>query len=452
MTPFGTIALLLTLFCAAFLALGTGAVYSTFGMCLLATALLLPIACSVRFRRDLGSLVLSSLASRQVVVSLIVFWVLPYYAGRNSADASWYDSQAAGLADLIRAGAWSEIHIGLGSDVVSFLTALMYLPFGPSPEGVVVVSGLVGFIGSLLFVAAAWVSLPENRLRGYAAFVLLLPSILFWSSLFGKDSFIFCGLGICAFAVARWLKYGRWGDLLGIAIGLGAVYAFRPHIALAVALSLTLVEGVRRRQRGAGAKSIAVLALLVPTLIGGVAAVSEFTGVAEVSQESVAARINQQGLETVGGESTVETRASVGIGGFITQLPSGIFRLLFRPFPWEARTIFMFVAALDNLVLIAILIANRSTIMDTLRHLRTQPFALFSCALALLLMMIFSTIPNLGLLARQKTQITPFLYVLAFSGNRREKRHPQSFIEKDSGRGGRRMAPVVVDNAVDSAA
>src|SRR5271157_804582 len=143
-------------------------------------------------------------------------------------------------------------------------------------------------------------------------------------------------------------------------------------MALAVALSLTLVEVVRRRQRGSGAKSIAVLALLVPMLISGVSAVRDFTGVGEVSRESVAARINQQGLETTEGGSTVETRASVGLSGFITQLPSGIFRLLFRPWPWEAKTLFMFVAALDNLVLLAILITMRSSIMDTLKHLRTQ--------------------------------------------------------------------------------
>jgi len=394
---------------------------ATLGLSLLATAVLVPTACSVRLRRDLNSLVFSSLLWRLLVVSLVALWILPYYAARDSTDIVYYDIQAGHIADLIRAGAWSEIHLSVGSDIVSFVTALLYVPFGPTPGGMTFLSGLLGFIGSLYFVAAAVVALESSRVRGYAMFVLLLPSIVFWSTLFGKDSWVFCGLGICAFGIARWLKFGQWTDFLKTLIGVGVVYTFRPHIALAVTLGLALTTVVCRERRSPRSvtKSVAVLLLLAPMMVFIWQAVSDMTGVTVVSRKSAVAEISQRGAGNKGGGSDVTTTETEGQLGFISQLPAGAVRLLFRPWPWEATSLFMFVAALDNIILIAVLLAKWRNVSDTLRHLRTQPFAFFCVVLTIQLIVMFSTIPNLGLLMREKTQVTPFLYLLAFSGNRR---------------------------------
>jgi hypothetical protein len=401
---------------------------ATLGLSLLATAVLLPIACSVRLRRDLNSLVFSSLLWRLLVISFVALWILPYYAARDSADAVWYDIQAGHIADLIRAGAWSEIHLSVGSDMVSFVTALLYLPFGPTPSGMTFLSGLLGFIGSLYFVAAAAVALQSSRLRGYAAFVMLVPSIVFWSTLFGKDSWVFCGLGICAFGIARWLKFSQWTDFLKILIGVGVVYAFRPHIALTVTLGLALTTVVCRERNSPRSvtKSVTVLLLLAPMMLFIWQAVSDMTGVTEVSRDSAVTEISQRGAGNKGGGSEVTTTETEGIQGFVSQLPAGAVRLLFRPWPWEATSLFMFVAALDNIILIVVLLVKWRDVLDSLRHLRTQPFAFFCVALAIQLIVMFSTIPNLGLLMREKTQLTPFLYLLAFSGNRKAVRRRKS--------------------------
>jgi hypothetical protein len=397
------------------------AIVATLGVALLATAVLVPIACSIRLRQDLNSLVFSSLLWRLLVISLVGLWILPYYAARDSADAVWYDSQAVYLMKVILAGGWSQIPLNVGSDMVTVITALLYLPFGPTVGGLTFLSGLLGFIGSLYFVAAAAVALPSSRLRGYAMFVLLLPSIVFWSTLFGKDSWVFCGLGICAFGIARWLQFGQWTDLPTTLIGLGVLYAFRPHIALSVtlALALTTIACRARKSRRSATKSVIVLLFLAPMMIFIWRAVSDMAGVSELSRESMVNRISQQGRETTAGGSTVVTTETEGLRGFITELPNGAVRLLFRPWPWEATSPFMFVAALDNIALLTVLLVNRRNVLDTLRHLRAQPFAFFCVALVIQLIVAFSAIPNLGLLVREKTQVTPFLLFLAFSGNAR---------------------------------
>lgn len=411
--------ILAAMFAALGLSLLGGDMLGTLGLSLTATAFLVPIACSVRLRRNVDSLVVPSLLWRLLAIGLVAKWILPYYAARASADATYYDSQAADVAELIRAGAWSEIHIHVGSDMVAFVTALLYLPFGVTPSGITFLSGLVGFVGSICFVGAAAVSLQGSRLRGYAIFVMMLPSIVFWSTLFGKDSWVYCGLGVSALGIAQWLKHHRWTSFLKALIGLGLVAAFRPHVALATVLALALTTLVSRERNAprAATKSVTVLLLLAPMTTFIWLGVRYTTGLKEVSQQSMFDRVTQQGRTTEAGGSTVAANQIEGQTDFFSQLPAGTVRLLFRPWPWEARSFFMFLAGLDNAILIGVLVVKRHDLMDSLRHLRTRPFALFSIVLAIQLILVFSTIHNLGLLMRQKTQITPFLYMLAFSGN-----------------------------------
>jgi len=249
----------------------------------------------------------------------------------------------------------------------------------------------------------------------------MLPSLVFWSSLFGKESWVFFGLGISSLGIAQWFRYRKWSGLLKALIGLIAVCLFRPYVALAAALAFALTTFVSRERNKplSVTKTVTVLLLMAPLMYFMWQSVSSMTGVTELSEESIVGRIADQGVNTrLGGGSDVATTEVHGTREFLVQLPVGAVRLLFRPFPWEASSPSMYLAALDNLILIGILVVKRHNMMDTLRHLKTRPFACFCVVLSIGLTVIFSTIPNLGLLMREKTQITPFLYVLAFSGNR----------------------------------
>ncbi len=406
-------------------------ILSAFGLSLAGTITLVPIAYYLRSRRELNNLFLNGFALRLGAVVVVALIILPYYAARNSADASYYDTQAGLIADQIRAGAWWQIDLRAGTEMVSFVTALLYIPFGPSSAGMTFISGLLGFVGSLCFVGAAAESLPLKRLKQYAIFVMMLPSVVFWSTLFGKDSWVFFGLGISALGTAQWLRYRRWGGAAKMLIGFGITFAFRPYVALIVVLSLaftTFFASERHRLHSplSVIKSVFVLVLLIPLTLFMWKGVSQLTGVTEVSEESIVGRISQQGSQTkLGGGSDVDSTEIQGTGGFVRQLPEGAIRLLFRPWPWEATSFFMFVAALDNLVLIIVLVARRRNLMNAFRNIRTLPYQFFCLLCAIGLTIVFSTISNLGLLMREKTQVTPFLYVLAFSGERERKRKPQ---------------------------
>jgi len=234
------------------------------------------------------------------------------------------------------------------------------------------------------------------------------------------------GFGVGSLGVAQWLKYRRWSGFVKALLGLGIAFAFRPYVALAAVLSLVAATlGCRARYTPIAAiKSIAVMVVMLPVLAYMWQGVSLQSGVTEISGASFVDRISSQGAgNNTGGGSEVSTDEIHGIGQFVTQLPEGAIRLLFRPWPWEATSFFMFVAALDNIALMVVLIARRRTLMKSLRQVRTQPYAFYCLLLTLGLTAIFSTIPNLGLAMRQKTQITPFLYFLAFTGDKETQRH-----------------------------
>jgi hypothetical protein len=404
----------------------------TLGLSLIAIAVLVPVAYSIRLPREVQSLLLKGFILRLAAIGIVALLILPYYAARNSADVTYYDFQAGNVADMIRAGEWWQINLNAGSDTVSLITGLLYLPFGPTAGGMTFLSGLLGFVGSLCFVGAAATSLQGRPLKGYTIFVMMLPSILFWSTIFGKDSWVFFGLGLGSFGIAKWLKHRTWSGLLKALVGIGVVGAFRPHIALAIILSLALTTLVSRERKArlSGTKSIVVLVLLVPLMFFMWRGVSYLTGISEVSEESIVGRITDQGVYTrAGGGSDVATTEIHSTREFISQLPTGAVRLLFRPFLWEATSPFMFLAALDNLILIGVLVVKHHNVVDTLRHLRTRPFAFYCFVLSIELAVIFSTVPNLGLLMRQKTQITPLLYVLAFSEDRKTARRRMAVLQ-----------------------
>jgi len=402
---------------------GGNSLAASFWLSLLAVLVLVPVAYSFRSSRGMDSLVLKGFLLRLLAICIVALYILPFYAAKQSADAVVYDSQAEAVADQMRAGDWAQIDFRAGSEMVWCVTALLYLPFGPSAAGMTVVSGLLGFVGSLCFVGAAAETLPLKRLRQYAIFVMMLPSLVFWSTLFGKDSWVFLGLGVSALGMAQWLRHQRWSSAVKMLFGLGIVFAFRPYVALAVVLSLVLTALVSRERSAPLSvfKTIPVLVVLAPMMFFMWQSVSRMTGVTEISESSIVGRISEQGVQLkTGGGSEVNTTDIHGGRSFLLHLPEGAVRLLFRPWPWEAKSFFMFVAALDNIVLVVVLVARRRNVVNSLRTIRTQPYPFFCVALTMILTLLFSTTPNLGLSMRQKTQITPFLYFLAFSEDRKK--------------------------------
>jgi hypothetical protein len=216
---------------------------------------------------------------------------------------------------------------------------------------------------------------------------------------------------------------GFWHFLTGFSI----IAIIRPHIALmlAIAMAGAYFWGVTRTARGSVPMKILRVTILVAIIAGLYPLTLSFLGLSgTASTESMEEfmRANGEANARAGG-SVVEVQVAPGLGGMIRALPRGVVRVLLEPFPWEVRNVNSALAAAENLFIAALLISYSRRIMVIFRAIARVPYFLFSSFLTVGLLLLFSFLPNLGLLSRQRVQMLPFLFgvlVAPASSRRRE--------------------------------
>ena len=86
--------------------------------------------------------------------------------------------------------------------------------------------------------------------------------------------------------------------------------------------------------------------------------------------------------------------------------------ILFEPYPWEVANIAQFLVSLENFVLLGLLILGLKQFAKNMARIRTDYVLAVSLFAAIGLLVILSPLANIGLIARQKIQLLPFLMIL----------------------------------------
>ncbi len=379
-----------------------------------------------RRSRPLSGLLPPAVAWHCVIWAFVTFWMLPAYSAMSSADAFGYHNDGMSVARLIHAGAWGEISLQLGSDTMPFVTGLLYAPFGGDIYGMLFFSAVLGLCAGLYFCLAFSLWTAPAQARKYSMIVLFLPSFAMWTSSYGKDSWIALGLGLAAYGYSLSLKARSLKGLWYLGLGVGIVTLIRPHIAVVLAMSMAFAYlwGLTRSLRGSiFTKAITVVLLI--SLLGFLASVAfgflGLLGADNFSADSVAdmAETRQQG--NAEGGSAVEIETAPGVSGTLRAFPRGIVRVLFEPFPWEVHNFNAGLAAMENLFILLFALSGARQARGLLRTI-AHPYLLYSWILTLTLLLMFSSIPNLGLLSRQRVQLLPFLFAPLVAAKGLEKR------------------------------
>jgi hypothetical protein len=221
---------------------------------------------------------------------------------------------------------------------------------------------------------------------------------------------LFC-LGIVAYGAARIFTYQRYGFLIA-ALGLWATAMVRPHVTLIVFLALA-VGYILRPARGS-TSTVAPLRKLIGIgvlIIVGALVVSRtqsFFGVENLdtgTADQIVADV--EGQTAQGGSEFETTRPSTPL-----QYPGAVVSVLFRPFPFEASSGAAMFAALEGVLLI-LLLCNPRRLRTLPRAFARRPYVAFSVTFAALFVYGFAAVSNFGILVRQRTQVLPFVLVLA---------------------------------------
>jgi hypothetical protein len=296
---------------------------------------------------------------------------LVYRLYGDGSDAHAYDIGARAIAERLRSGTVRGVvtlartvpfdtgrRPPVGTNAIRLAGGAVYAVTGSSSRCGFVVFSWMGFWGLYLFGRALRIAVPEHRARGYARLVFL-PSVVFWTSMIGKEAWMVFSLGLGSVGVARTLVGPRRVGVPLALAGAGLAAAARPH---------------------------------TPAMLG-----PGFGAALEADTERTAV-----------GASRFDPPALRGP----RDLPRVAASVLFRPHPLEAHNASAVASAVEGAAVVALSIVRVRWIATALATAPRRPYVGFSLASTGILVAMLARMSNLGLLARQRVPVMPFYLVL----------------------------------------
>lgn len=383
------------------------------GLVLVGALLLLTVLVVLysRLPRTLKVLFVAAIALRVVGAAArygVLFWfydgvgdaVEYFHYGTRYADAVW-QLEFFRLTDPVE---WMRRTLW-GTQFLAFASAAVLTIIGPTMFGEFLAFSLLGFGGVVFFALAFRRAYPDVPLARYARWAWLFPSLWFWPSSVGKEALVLLGVGM---TVAGYLGDGRrisWALLIA---GVALTFAVRPEAAGILMVSAVVAQGLSLTVgRWTPAKLLQGVAIAAVGLAGIVYA-ARHVGLASLELDAVAEYVSTDAGRRVGGGSSIEA-VDVGIAG----VPLAIVNIFFRPFVWEARNPMMALSALEVLALWTLVWYRRRNVLHVLRNWRSDRLL----RLAVSFIVLYSVglgmmVTNLGIIARQRIFLFPFLFLL----------------------------------------
>jgi hypothetical protein len=387
--------------------------YNQFGATLVALFLLvatLPLARHAARAENWPGL--STLLMAAMVLRLggaLARYLVAYGLYGGVADASTYQTVATHNYQAFR-----HLHVfwpntSVYHNVVPWADTVLYTFAGPTELGSFFAFAWLNFLGCYFFFRAFSIAFPEGDRRRYAFLVLLLPSLIYWPSSLGKEGWMMLALGLASYGLARSLA-GRFGGYTTLLAGLGGMLLVRPHLAL-IFLPAALLSMVLRRGAPGGRRPLArVIGVLVIVLVSllVVGKVQSYFGIKNLDVQSVTKELNTTRQQTAEGNSAFSPPNAQSPLGY----PEAAVTVLFRPFPFEARSSTVLVSSGEGLLLLGLSVASWRRLRRLPYFLVRNPYVLFSVVYCALFILAFANFSNFGILARERTQMLPMALVL----------------------------------------
>lgn len=240
--------------------------------------------------------------------------------------------------------------------------------------------------------------------------VLLLPSVLLWSSGVMKEPLLVFGLGVYVYA----LSHFRWNAKQVLLLFAGAwlilVVKFYVLVCLLPATAAFLWSRNANSIRTIAAKYVAVLLLLslvVFALPRIFSVKSPLTMLANKQEHAV-----KEATYFKAG-SAVDIPSVTDEWSLLKAVPAGLRNVGLRPYLWECKNPLMLLSGLETLLILVLLLAGLA--LFGRQHISTYSLFLFLLFSSLLYFALIGvTTPVLGNLVRYKAPMLP-LFVFAFA-------------------------------------
>ncbi len=337
----------------------------------------------------------------------------------NPADAIVYNQEGARLAMSFRRLEFIHVDVGVGAPVpgtgsLRYLAGLGHLFTDSNFFGTTMIFTFIGFWGCWLLYRAFVIALPDGDRRRYCRFVMLWPSILYWPSSIGKDSWMLVTIALAALGAAKILTRNRGGWIL-LVLGLGGASLVRPHVALLVFVAMLVAFLVGRRNTRVMPGTVSLSGItkavgIAVLLVGGALlapATAHFLKIDDLSTSSLSTALTQTQAQTNQGNSAYHAVNPNSPLGY----PEAVFTVLFRPLPGEVRSASGLVTSAEAFALLLLVIVGWRRIVGAFTRLRSEAYTTFALSYLAMFAYAFSAISNFGILARERVQVLPFLFV-----------------------------------------
>jgi hypothetical protein len=355
-------------------------------------------------------------------------YAVAYVVYNGQADAERYNLFAAHNFRAWREGQiafeWNDAR---GTKAMELITTALYTVTGPTTLAAFFVYASFAFWGAYLMYRAFRVALPDGNHTRYAALVLFLPSMLFWPSSIGKESWLMLFVGVTALGAAKFFAHERGAYAL-LAAGAVGASLIRPHVAVLLFASLLVAQLFRP----ATSQATGILLKIGGVAVMGVAAwvltqqSAAFLGTEDISLEGISSTLAEADRRsTQGGSAFTPVSMSNPLG-----FPAAAVTVLFRPFPFEAHNLQMLMTSVEGVFLLGLTIASWPRLRRLPSLLRHNPYVVFALVYVTGFIVAFSSFGNFGILARQRVLMLPFFLVLLALPQRRKNESDRMALER----------------------
>ena len=347
-----------------------------------------------------------------LVAAPLQIWAVNHLYG-GIADYTRYIYKGAPLASNFRHFDFS-LPPGFGGIVdngsVSIVAAVLFAFVGIDQAAAFLVMSFLAFIGITCFYRAFTLTFSGANNRRYGYLIFFLPSLIFWTADVSKEAIMLFLIGLitygCAQVLARRGGFRAW--LLIVAGCAGSVF-IRPNEMLLVLGGFTIAMIFRPSSavtKFEPARRTATLVLL-SAMVGVVMFLTlHFLPGLHGSVNLSHINKNNQGPGSGFGSSGVAYSQNP------LYLPKDVYVVLFDPLPLNAHSGGEKFQALQNTVLLVVLIASLRNLRILPRAALARPYLIMCFVYVLSFCYFFAALGNLGLIAREATVMVPLYLVL----------------------------------------
>jgi hypothetical protein len=287
-----------------------------------------------------------------------------------------------------------------GTNFIGYPAAIMILLVGESFRGTWLLYSSLCVVGLFYFAKVFYRAYGIVSYKKYLTLLILYPSFWFWTANISKDTWMIFGIAVF---LTGMVNQNRKQSIYVMLLGLFLCYLVRAQLAAIIALALagSYFLGTLKKLTF---KNILILIIAVAGSLYflSVVGVSDVTEVADFAQDT-------QKRSAYGGS---EISISQGPLKFI-QAPINI---LLRPFPWEIGGFLQIISFFDIYFIWYLAFKNWNAVKRSFSMIRKDRLIAF-CFIFVALFAVGAglALVNLGLIARQRIILYPFMFMIIYA-------------------------------------